>query len=111
MVIKLLEKMTAQEFDEQMFKIKEIFSQSQKQLEIRYLNSLINFKIGDVIKLNDTIIEVTGYTYFYGLYEVRPDVVYKGKILTKKLTPNKKEVGSIGKIYGNSNVVLISKKQ
>jgi hypothetical protein len=101
--------MTAQEFDEQMLKIREVFNQSQKKLEIIYLNSLINFKIGDVIKLNDTIIEVTGYTYFYGLYEVRPDVVYKGKILTKKLTPNKKEVGSIGKIYGNSNVVLLKK--
>ncbi len=101
--------MTAQEFDEQMFKIKEVFNQSQKQLERRYINSLINFKVGDVIKLNDTIIEVTGYTYFYGLYEVRPDIVYKGKILTKKLTPNKRESGTVGKIYGNSNVVLLKK--
>jgi len=100
--------MTVQEFDEQMLKIREVFSQSQKELERKYINSLNNFKIGDIIKQGTITIVVTGYTHFYGLYEVRPDIVYKGKILTKKLTPNKRELG-VGHIFGNNNVVLLKK--
>ena len=87
------------------------FTASKVKLENKYLQSLIKFKIGDIIKSNNTTIEVTGYTYYYGLYEVRPNIVYKGKILNKfKLTPNKKKIGNIGMILGNTDTSLILKK-
>jgi hypothetical protein len=103
--------MTAQEFDEKLKELTKKFESSKVKLENKYLNSLVKFKIGDIIKQGPITIEVTGYTYFYGLYEVRPDIVYKGKILNKfKLTPSKKEIGIVGRIYGNTDTTLILKK-
>jgi hypothetical protein len=103
--------MTAQEFDEKLKELTKKFESSKVKLENKYLKSLVKFNIGDIIKQGPITIEVTGYTHFYGLYEVRPDIVYKGKILNKfKLTPNKKEIGIVGRIYGNTDTTLILTK-
>jgi hypothetical protein len=99
--------MTAKEFKEEVFKLREEFDQSQKKLEKRYIKSQIKFKVGDIIKQGRSIIKITSYTYFYGIYEPVPSVVYKGEILTNKLTPNKSKSKVVGRITGNDGVTLI----
>lgn len=73
-------------------KVEEIHQETNKLCRLvlkKWAEEHASFKVGDIISYKDgeTIIEVGSISGY--LYGVKPTIVYKGRVLTKRLQPRK----------------------
>lgn len=71
--------------------LREKFRKQQQALRDKWAKENARFKIGDIIKADDKIIEVERIRGCFESFYKNPYVMYFGKILTKALKPRKDE--------------------
>ena len=99
------EKMTEQEFDEQLKNIEDNYQKEKYSLHLKYGLSHSLFKKGDIIRDERWAILIDKITV--SKFGKLPEPVYLGFELKKDLTPRKD--GKRVSIHGNYNVQLIKK--
>lgn len=111
--------MTHEELKKAVDRVKEYYREQIEELESKkksfvqqlmdeWANENYEYKIGDIIESNLTIIQITKITGEYSVYNSYFYPVYHGTVLTKQLKPRKDS--STFTIYGDEDRVITKLK-